>query len=174
LERKRYLRLLEIPNYPGHETSAEPLEFRQVTGGLLIQTPDNVQENDSTWTVMTKRAPTEREWDDLRFAWRVVRLVRSNAIVIARDAAVLGIGGGQPNRLDSVGLAVNRAGARAHGAVLASDAFFPFADGVEVATDAGISAIVQPGGSLRDAEVVAAADDAGIAMLATGIRHFRH
>ena len=174
LERKRYLRLLEIPNYPGHETSAEPLEFRQVTGGLLIQTPDNVQENDSTWTVMTKRAPTEREWDDLRFAWRVVRLVRSNAIVIARDAAVLGIGGGQPNRLDSVGLAVNRAGARAHGAVLASDAFFPFADGVVVATDAGISAIVQPGGSLRDAEVVAAADDAGIAMLATGIRHFRH
>ena len=111
---------------------------------------------------------------DLRFAWEVVRHVKSNAIVLARDEAVVGVGSGQPNRLESVRIAIAKAGDRAAGSVLASDAFFPFADGLEAAARRGITAIVQPGGSVRDDEVIAAANQAGIAMVFTGVRHFRH
>jgi phosphoribosylaminoimidazolecarboxamide formyltransferase/IMP cyclohydrolase len=112
--------------------------------------------------------------DDLIFAWEAVRHVKSNAIVLVKDRAVVGVGSGQPNRVESVRIAVRKAGDRTHGAVLASDAYFPFADGLEAGIDAGIVAAVQPGGSVRDSEVIAAADAAGIAMMFTGKRHFRH
>ncbi len=173
-ERKPRLILLELPNYPAPKQGAEAFALRQISGAILVQTPDDDQDDDTSWTVLTTRAPTSQERMDLVFAWKVARFVRSNAIVIVRDFAVLGIGGGQPNRRESVGMAINRAGERARGAVLASDAFFPFADGLILAADAGITAVVQPGGSVRDDEVIAAANAAGIAMLATGIRHFRH
>ena len=123
---------------------------------------------------MSERAPDARELADLAFAWRVVRHVRSNAIVVARDGALLGVGAGQMNRVTSARLAAAQAGERARGAVAASDAFFPFADGVEVCLAAGVSAIIQPGGSRRDDEVLTAVNAAGAAMIVTGRRHFRH
>ena len=124
--------------------------------------------------VVTRTAPSKRQWDDLLFAWRVVHFVRSNAIVLARDLATVGIGAGQVSRVDAVRLAVERSGERAAGSVLASDAFFPFDDGPKAAFAAGVEAIIQPGGSVRDAEVIAAADEAGAAMVFTGRRHFLH
>ncbi|MBI4310614.1 MAG: bifunctional phosphoribosylaminoimidazolecarboxamide formyltransferase/IMP cyclohydrolase, partial [Chloroflexi bacterium] len=111
---------------------------------------------------------------DLRYAWKIVKHIKSNGIVLARDRALLGMGAGQPNRVTSVKLAVERAGGRAQGSVLASDAFFPFPDGVEAAAAAGVTAIIQPGGSIRDQEIIAAADKAGMAMVLTGVRHFKH
>jgi phosphoribosylaminoimidazolecarboxamide formyltransferase/IMP cyclohydrolase len=123
---------------------------------------------------VTRREPADAELTDLRFAWEAVRHVKSNAIVLVKDAAVVGVGSGQPNRVESVHIAVKRAGDRAREAVLASDAFFPFADGLEAAMAAGVTATAQPGGSVRDAEVIAAADAAGAAMVFTGVRHFRH
>lgn len=123
---------------------------------------------------MTTRHPNDTEWRDLSFAWTIVPFVLSNGVVIARDGQTVGIGGGQPNRVDAVRLAIWRAGERARGAVLASDAFFPFPDSIEVVAAAGITAIIQPGGSRRDREVIAAAEHAGIAMVFTGERHFRH
>ena len=124
--------------------------------------------------VVSKRQPTEEELTDLRFAWRACKHVKSNAIVLAQGTRVLGVGAGQMSRVDSVGLAVAKAGAAADGAVLASDAFFPFPDGVVRALDAGVAAILQPGGSLRDGEVIAACDERGVPMVFTGVRHFRH
>jgi phosphoribosylaminoimidazolecarboxamide formyltransferase / IMP cyclohydrolase len=150
-------------------------EIRQVTGGLLVQDRDLVGEGREQMDVVTSREPTEQEWADLVFAWRVCRHVRSNAIVLARGGATVGIGAGQMSRVDSVRLAVDKAQVPdLRGAVLASDAFFPFADGPALAIEAGVSAIVQPGGSKRDSEVVAAAEAAGVAMILTGRRHFRH
>jgi len=143
-------------------------------GAMLVQTLDRAEPDPASWKTVTRRAPTESELKSLAFAWRAVRHVKSNAIVLAIGTATVGIGGGQPNRVDAVRIAVERAGARARGSVLASDAFFPFPDGVEAAAEAGVTAIAQPGGSVRDAEVIAAADRAGIAMVFTGIRHFRH
>ena len=126
-------------------------------------------------TVVTQRAPSEPEWQDLLFAWTVCKHVRSNAIVVARERATVGIGAGQMSRVDSVRLALQKARVDSlAGSALASDAYFPFADGPELAIEAGITAIVQPGGSIRDAEVIAAADEAGVAMVTTGVRHFRH
>jgi phosphoribosylaminoimidazolecarboxamide formyltransferase/IMP cyclohydrolase len=148
--------------------------IRQVTGGLLVQDRDLVSADREYMDVVTTRAPTEREWADLVFAWRVCAHVRSNAIVIARDGGTVGIGAGQMSRVDAVRLAVDKARTDLTGAVLASDAFFPFADGPQLAIEAGVTAFVQPGGSVRDAEVVAAAEAAGIAMVVTGRRHFRH
>ncbi|MFN3286345.1 MAG: bifunctional phosphoribosylaminoimidazolecarboxamide formyltransferase/IMP cyclohydrolase, partial [bacterium] len=124
--------------------------------------------------VVTTRQPTEEEWQDLAFAWTVCKHAKSNAIVLARGREVVGVGAGQMSRVDSVRMAVWKAGDRARGAVLASDAFFPFPDGVEEAARAGVVAFVQPGGSVRDPEVVAAAERAGCAMVLTGVRHFRH
>ena len=124
--------------------------------------------------VVTARHPTEAEWGDLLFAWRVAKHVKSNAIVLARDLVTVGIGAGQMSRVDSVRLSIEKAATPIPGAVLASDAFFPFADGPEAAVAAGVRAIVQPGGSIRDEEVIAAANDAGVAMVFTGRRHFRH
>ena len=175
LERKRQLRLLAMPQ-PASDDGMRGLrrEIRQLAGGFLVQTADDQPDDAASWRVATKRKPTKAELADLRFAWSVVRHVASNAIVLASDQAVVGVGGGQPNRLESVRIATAVAGARARGAALASDAFFPFADGLEAAATAGVVAVVQPGGSVRDAEVIAAADRAGIAMVFTGVRHFRH
>ncbi len=149
-------------------------DLRRVMGGILIQDRDAESEDRSLMKVATTRAPTEREWGDLVFAWRVCKHVKSNAIILARDLVTVGIGAGQMSRVDSVRLSVEKAQVEIPGAVLASDAFFPFADGPELAVAAGVTAIVQPGGSIRDDEVVAACEQAGIAMVLTGRRHFRH
>jgi len=150
-------------------------ELRQVTGGLLVQDRDLVGEGREQMDVVTSRAPTDEEWADVEFAWRVCRHVRSNAIVLARGGATVGIGAGQMSRVDSVRLALEKCRLDdLGGAVLASDAFFPFADGPELAMEAGVSVIVQPGGSKRDSESIEAAERAGVAMVLTGRRHFRH
>lgn len=175
LARRADLRLLEVPEGP---VPGIPWEVRSVPGGLLVQEPDAGEDDSGEWRVVTARAPSAEEWEALRFAWRAVRHVRSNAIVLAHRAgdalALVGVGAGQMSRVDAVRVAVLKAGERARGAVLASDAFFPFPDGVEEAARAGVTAIIQPGGSLRDAEVIAAADQMGLSMVLTGRRHFRH
>ncbi len=145
-----------------------------MSGGALIQTPDLIDEDPSSWKVVTKRAPTPEELADLAFAWEACRLIKSNTIVLARDRALIGMGAGQPNRVTSVHLALRIAGDRARGTVLASDAFFPFTDGIEMAIEGGVTAVAQPGGSIRDDEVIAKADEHGLAMVFTGIRHFYH
>jgi phosphoribosylaminoimidazolecarboxamide formyltransferase/IMP cyclohydrolase len=150
-------------------------DLRTAAGAVLVMEADRAHDDPGGWTVATRRGPSDRERADLDLAWRIVRHVKSNAIVLVRDAAVVGVGAGQMSRVDSARIAIMKAGAeRAVGAACASDAFFPFPDGVEACTQAGVTAIVQPGGSQRDAEVVAAADAAGAAMLFTGRRHFRH
>jgi len=148
--------------------------LRPITGGLLAQEPDHLPVDRAAWQVVTRRPPTVEELAALAFAWRVAKHVRSNAIVLARGEATVGVGAGQMSRVDAVHLAARRAGPRASGAALASDAFFPFPDGLELAADAGVKAVAQPGGSMRDAEVIAAADARGVAMVLTGVRHFRH
>ena len=153
---------------------ARTLDMRPIDGGLLVQQADPVPLDRSTWQVVTSVSPTDEQWDDLTFAWTVCAAVSSNAIVYARDRQAFGIGAGQQNRLDSSRIAAERSAGRAAGGVCASDAFFPFRDGLDAAVAAGITAVIQPGGSVRDAEVIAAADEAGIAMVFTGTRHFRH
>jgi phosphoribosylaminoimidazolecarboxamide formyltransferase/IMP cyclohydrolase len=172
LKSKKNLRLLEMD-----ERDLTPdldLQVRSIQGALLVQQPDLRPDDAESWTVASERKPSEAELRDLAFAWRAVRHVKSNAIVLAVEEAIVGVGAGQPNRVESVAIAVRKAGARAAGSVLASDAYFPFADGVEAATAAGVTAIIQPGGSVRDQEVLAAANAAGIAMVVTGTRHFLH
>ncbi|MFM7150057.1 MAG: bifunctional phosphoribosylaminoimidazolecarboxamide formyltransferase/IMP cyclohydrolase, partial [Gemmataceae bacterium] len=153
---------------------APGLDFRRVAGGLLVQNPDRSGDDFRDQKVATRRAPTERELHDLRFAWLVCKHVKSNAIVLAKDGMVVGVGAGQMSRVDSTHMALRKAGDRAKGSVLASDAFFPFRDNIDLAAPGGITAIAQPGGSMRDAESIAACDEHGIAMIFTGIRHFRH
>ncbi len=170
LAKKKNCRLVDIP-----DMGIEPrFELRSITHGLLKQDLDLGDPSNAGRKVVSKRQPTEAEWVALRFAWKACQHVKSNAIVFARGEATVGIGGGQPNRVDCVRLAAERAGEKAQGAVMASDAFFPFPDSVEVAAQAGITAIIHPGGSVRDAESLAAADAAGMAMVVTGVRHFRH
>jgi phosphoribosylaminoimidazolecarboxamide formyltransferase/IMP cyclohydrolase len=172
LQARKNVRLLEKGD---RRAGGRELEVRQVAGGLLVQERDTLMSAREDMTVVTARAPTEPEWEDLEFAWRVCKHVRSNAIVVARDRATVGIGAGQMSRVDSVRLALEKARADSlAGSVLASDAYFPFADGPQLALEAGVRAIIQPGGSIRDGEVIAAADAAGIAMVTTGVRHFRH
>lgn len=149
-------------------------DVRSVSGGLLLQTHDTMGEQETAYRVVTEREPTLDEVTDLMFAWKVVRHVKSNAIVLARKLTIVGVGAGQMNRVASVQLAVEKAAERARGSVLASDAFFPFADGVEAAAKAGITAIIQPGGSIRDEEAIRMANHYAIAMVFTGQRHFRH
>ena len=149
-------------------------EWRPLLGSWLLQEPDALTVQADALRVATKRAPTERERADLLFAWRAVKHALSNGVVLASDRATVGIGQGQPSRVGSVRLALEKAGGRSRKAVAASDGFFPFPDGVELLAKAGVTAVIQPGGSVRDAEVIAAADAAGLAMLVTGIRHFRH
>jgi phosphoribosylaminoimidazolecarboxamide formyltransferase/IMP cyclohydrolase len=176
---KKNLRLLEAPRLGAPRATwrrrpEEARELRSVTGGLLVMDRDLGQVRREECKVMTRRAPTEQEWRDLLFAWKVVKHVKSNAIVFAKDDVTTAIGGGQTSRVESVKTAVMKARLPVKGAAVGSDAFFPFADGVEAIIAAGATAIIQPGGSVRDAEVIAAADAAGIAMVATGMRHFRH
>ena len=173
---KKNVRLLELPDWPApsHEVDSKP-----VIGGQLVQTRDVVSETRAQMSVMGATEPSDAQWEDLLFAWRVCRHVRSNAIVIASGEATVGIGAGQTSRVDAVRLAVDKARATQPdllaGSSLASDAYFPFADGPQLAIDAGVTAIVQPGGSIRDEDVIAAVDSAaGVAMVATGVRHFRH
>ncbi len=173
LKRKRKLRLIETGALEDFRPCGPHLT--RVAGGLLVQDWDRMGEDDGGgFRVVTRREPTDEERTGLRFAWRVARHVRSNAIVIARETKLLGVGAGQMSRLDSCRLAVEKAQVPVEGAVAASDAFFPFRDGPDSLAAAGIRAIIQPGGSVRDEEVIAAADEQGMAMMFTGIRHFRH
>jgi phosphoribosylaminoimidazolecarboxamide formyltransferase/IMP cyclohydrolase len=153
---------------------APPLDVRTIEGGLLVQTPDTVSVDRSGWTVATDREPTDAEWRDLELAWRLAARVTSNTIVLVKDGQAVGIGAGQQNRRDAGRIAATKAAGRAKGGACASDAFFPFRDGLDAAAEAGATAVIQPGGSIRDDEVVAAADEAGLAMMFTGMRHFRH
>jgi phosphoribosylaminoimidazolecarboxamide formyltransferase / IMP cyclohydrolase len=161
-------------NTDRRRTNPGERDLRRVVGGLLVQDRDAESEDRDHMSVVTERVPTEAEWGDLLFAWRVAKHVKSNAIVLARDLATVGVGAGQMSRVDSVRLSLEKAQSPVEGCVLASDAFFPFADGPEAAVKAGIQAIIQPGGSIRDDEVFAACDAAGVAMVVTGRRHFRH
>ena len=149
-------------------------DVRTVPGGFLVQQWDRFRLERSDARVVTRRAPSEEEWEQLWLAWTAVKHVKSNAIVLFRDGAAIGVGAGQMSRVEAVQLAVLRAGDRSRGAVMASDAFFPFPDGLQLGVEAGVTAVIQPGGSMKDADVVAAADAAGIAMVTTGRRHFRH
>jgi phosphoribosylaminoimidazolecarboxamide formyltransferase/IMP cyclohydrolase len=174
---KKNVRLLKTGPLSGFP---QGLDYRRVDGGLLVQTRDYGADKPDEWKVVTKRKPTEDEFHALHFAWFVSKHVKSNAIVVASRAShgtgisVVGVGAGQMSRVDSVQIAVRKAGGRVKGAVLASDAFFPFRDNVDAAAAAGVSAIIQPGGSIKDAESIAACDEHGLAMLFTGVRHFRH
>ncbi len=170
---KKNVRLLVYGDWP--ETPFPRLDYKRVTGGLLVQSAD--QDLFSDLKVVTKRRPTEKELVDLKFAWRVAKFVKSNAIVYGRDGMTIGIGAGQMSRVNSARIAAIKAelaGLSVQGAVMASDAFFPFRDGIDNAAAAGIRAVIQPGGSMRDAEVIEAADEHGMAMVFTGMRHFRH
>jgi phosphoribosylaminoimidazolecarboxamide formyltransferase/IMP cyclohydrolase len=157
--------------------AANAYDFKRVGGGVLVQTPDSMNVTRDQMRVVTKQEPTAKQFADLLFAWRVAKFVKSNAIVFCGDGQTLGVGAGQMSRVDSARIAAIKAanaGLKLEGAVVASDAFFPFRDGVDVVVQAGAKAIIQPGGSLRDEEVIAAANEAGIAMVLTGFRHFRH
>ena len=170
LQKKRNLRILSVGSAP----DSPALDLRPISGGMLVQDADVMAEDPLEWRTVTQREPTTAEREDLAFAWKAAKHIKSNAIVFARDRALVGMGAGQPNRVVSVHLSQRIAGDKAVGAVLASDAFFPFPDNIELAAEAGVTAIVQPGGSVRDEEVIAAADQAELAMLFTGVRHFRH
>jgi len=180
LTRKKDLRLLAIGERSGPrkgEFSWLPdnrLDFKRITGGFVVQTNNVLRDEDIALHVVSKRQPTFAEITDLKFAWKSVKHIKSNGIVLAKGLTVVGVGAGQMKRVDSVDLAVRHAGDRSVGAVLASDAYFPFADGVERAVEAGVTAIIQPGGSIRDDESIRAADSQGVAMVFTGTRHFKH
>ncbi len=177
LQRKKKLRLLEVGEMDSsweQPVTPSKLDLKRVGGGLLLQTPDAVPPDEVQTQVVTRRQPTLEEATDLLFAWRAVKHIHSNAVALAKDLMLVSMGAGQPSRVDSVRIAVRKADTRAPGSVLASDAFFPFGDGVEEAGKAGVSAIIQPGGSVRDDEVIRVADRYGMAMVFTGSRHFRH
>ncbi|MEN9627051.1 MAG: bifunctional phosphoribosylaminoimidazolecarboxamide formyltransferase/IMP cyclohydrolase [Pseudomonadota bacterium] len=170
---KQNVRLLEVPL----GDAVNPLDFKRVGGGMLLQTPDMKNVGRAELRVMTKRVPTEAQLDDLLFAWKVAKFVKSNAIVFCAGGMTLGVGAGQMSRIDSARIArikAGNAGLSLAGSAVASDAFFPFRDGLDVVIDEGASCVIQPGGSMRDDEVIAAADERGIAMVFTGTRHFRH
>jgi len=167
--KRKNMRVLSAPPpYPAG------LELRRVDGGFLVQEPDTVSLERSRWRVVTERQPSESEWRDLELAWRVCAYTKSNAIALVKDAQAVGIGAGQQSRVDASEIAAQKAAGRARGGACASDAFYPFRDGLEVAAGAGVAAVIQPGGSVRDDELTAAADELGIAMVMTGERHFRH
>jgi phosphoribosylaminoimidazolecarboxamide formyltransferase/IMP cyclohydrolase len=171
---KKSVRLLRTGPLEARAGRPAGLDFRRVDGGLLVQGRDAGGDDFAQARVVTKRAPTEQELHDLRFAWLVCKHVKSNAIVLAQGGMVVGVGAGQMSRVDSVHMAVRKAGERSRGSVLASDAFFPFRDNVDEAARAGVTAVVQPGGSMRDADSIAACDEHNLAMVFTGVRHFRH
>ena len=178
LQQKKNLRVLATG---GVDALGQEMEFRTVDGGVLVQDADVVSEAADSFAVPTKRMPTAKEMDDLLFAWKVVKGVKSNAILVAKDHAGIGMGPGQPNRVDSAKLACERAheacariGVAPESLVAASDAFFPFRDNIDMLAGYGVTAIIQPGGSIRDDECIQACDELGIAMVFTGRRHFRH
>ncbi len=178
-ERKKWganLRLLEVGSLRGwrDRTDASGLDFKRVVGGILLQSPDHLVVTAADLKAVTERAPTQEEVEELLFAWKIVRHVKSNAIVLSRGGQIVGVGAGQMNRVRSVKLAVEQAGELARGAVLASDAFFPFPDGPEAAAEAGITAIIQPGGSVKDSETIEVANRNNVAMVFTSVRHFLH
>jgi len=174
LKKKKNLRILQVPLPPFSGVQTRYLDYRRVKGGLLVQVSDSLSDEDINLNVVTNRQPTEEEMLDLLFAWKAVKHIKSNAIVFAKDMVLLGMGAGQPNRVVSVKLAGEKAGDKSSGAVMASDAMFPFPDSVEQAAEYGITAIIQPGGSIRDEQSVTAANNHGIAMVFTGTRHFLH
>jgi phosphoribosylaminoimidazolecarboxamide formyltransferase/IMP cyclohydrolase len=170
LNAKSKVRVLILP-----ELKEGPAEtVKAIAGGFLVQTSDNIIANSDQWKVVTEKQPTPAQLEELLFAWKICKHVKSNAIVVSRDRATLGVGAGQMNRVGSVKIALEQAGEKAQGAVLASDGFFPFDDSVRTAAAAGIGAIVQPGGSLRDQDSINAANELGLVMVLTGIRHFLH
>jgi phosphoribosylaminoimidazolecarboxamide formyltransferase/IMP cyclohydrolase len=175
LKKKKNLRILVAKLPPGYG-KAEPayLDFRRVKGGFLVQTSDSLPEGSVNLKTVTKHEPTQAEIDDLLFAWRAVKHVKSNAILLVKNKTLLGMGAGQPSRIVSAQIAKEKAGDKTGGSVLASDAMFPFPDVVEAAAAIGVTAIIQPGGSIRDEESIKAADRYNIAMVFTGVRHFRH
>jgi phosphoribosylaminoimidazolecarboxamide formyltransferase/IMP cyclohydrolase len=168
-KKRKNTRILEAPA-PG----TEPLDFRQISGGFLVQDAHHFASTRSDWRVVTKVAPTPEQWRDLELAWRICGHVKSNAIVLVKDGQAVGIGAGQQNRVESGEIAAKKAAGRARGGAAASDAFYPFEDGVEAAAAAGVAAVIQPGGSMRDEKVIERADDLGLAMVFTGERHFLH
>ena len=171
---KENVRLLQTGDW---STPVPTRDFKRVNGGLLVQDRDDGMIDRDDLKTVSQRAPTEAEWADLLFAWKVAKFVKSNAIVYAADQRTIGVGAGQMSRVNSARIAAikaEHAGLSVEGAVMASDAFFPFRDGIENAAARGIAAVIQPGGSMRDEEVIAAANEAGIAMVFTGMRHFRH
>jgi phosphoribosylaminoimidazolecarboxamide formyltransferase/IMP cyclohydrolase len=177
LRTKKNLRVLATGAWLSADHSS--LQYKRVGGGIAAQTRDNTGRNEATnGKVVSKRAPTKEEMQALEFSWRVCKHVKSNAIVLSHahgdDALTVGIGAGQMSRVVSVQIACEKAGAKAKGSALASDAFFPFPDGIEAAAKAGVTAVAQPGGSVKDADVIAAVDALGLAMVMTGVRHFRH
>jgi phosphoribosylaminoimidazolecarboxamide formyltransferase/IMP cyclohydrolase len=163
---------LRVVTAPGSD--GDSLDVRPLPGGALIQDHDEVVEGRADWKVVSSREPTAREWDDLALAWTIAWRVKSNTIVLVKDGATVGVGAGQMSRVDSSWIATRKAGDRAQGAVLASDAFFPFPDALEVAADAGCTAVIHPGGSKGDEDVLAAAEVRDMAVVLTGTRHFRH
>jgi len=171
LKERKNLRLMLAPSI---EPVSGGLEFKRVNGGLLVQDRDTHKLDRAACKVVSKRVPTEAEWNDMLFAWTVAKHVKSNAIVFAKAGVTLGVGAGQMNRVNSTRIAAHHGGEAVKGSAVASDAFFPFRDGVDALADAGATAVIQPGGSIRDDEVIAAADEKDIAMIFTGIRHFRH
>ncbi len=172
LRKRKNLRILRVASLDAEGVGA--LGFRPISGGLLVHTEDTIIEDPSSWKAVTERKPTDEEMESMVFAWKVAKHVKSNAITLAKGRTLLGMGAGQPNRINSVGLALQAAGDKAQGSALASDAMFPFPDGIEAAGEGGVTAVAQPGGSIRDDEVIAAADKLNIAMVFTGVRHFRH
>jgi phosphoribosylaminoimidazolecarboxamide formyltransferase/IMP cyclohydrolase len=167
--KRKNTRILEGPSPDKPRT-----ELRQITGGWLAQTAHNFKAERPDWVVKTERQPTESEWHDATFAWRVAGHVTSNAIVLSKGGTAWGIGAGQQNRVESGQIAASKADGRAAGGACASDAFYPFPDGIEAAVEAGVSVVIQPGGAMRDDDIVTRANELGIAMIFTGERHFRH
>ena len=169
LSAKKNIRLVEVA-----DTEEKELQLHKVSGGLLVQTPDDSSETRADCTCVTERAPTEEEWQALEFGWKIVKHVKSNAIVLTGKDITYGVGAGQMNRVGAADIAIAEAGEKCKGSIMASDAFFPFGDTIEAAGKAGITAVIQPGGSIRDQESIDMANKYGIAMVFTGHRHFRH
>ena len=167
--KRKAMRVLELP-----PPEAPSLQLRRLGSGFLVQEPDRVRLERSAWRVVSQAQPSEAQWHDLELAWLVCAYAASNAIVLAKDGQAIGVGAGQQSRVDAAQLAAQKAAGRAHGGACASDAFFPFRDGLDAAAAAGVEAVIQPGGSVRDGEIIGAADEQGLVMVLTGTRHFRH
>jgi phosphoribosylaminoimidazolecarboxamide formyltransferase/IMP cyclohydrolase len=171
LKKRKSTRVIEVKPT---RSSFKTVDFRTVSGGALVQRTDSICEDPFTWKVVTKKSPSDDQLKDLHFAVKAMKNIKSNSIVLAKDQSIVGMGAGQPNRVTSVHLGLRVAGEKAHGCVMASDAFFPFPDGIEMAANGGVVAVSQPGGSVNDDKVISAANDLGIVMMFTGVRHFKH